>query len=55
MVIYHTLWELYRPGALSMQLFETDGNDVVPTHGYLFPLPSLDSEGVRLLVHSNRA
>ncbi|KAL2838171.1 cytochrome P450 [Aspergillus pseudoustus] len=55
MVMYHTLQELYRPGAPSMQLFETDGNDVVPTHGYLFPLPSLDSEGVRLLVHGDGA
>ncbi|KAL3447667.1 cytochrome P450 [Aspergillus insuetus] len=55
MVMYHTLRELYQPGAPNMQLFETDANDVVPTHGYLFPLPSLDSEGVRLLIHSHRA
>jgi hypothetical protein len=53
MQLYHTLMELYRPGAPDIQLFETDESDVVPAHGYLFPLPSLNSEGVRVLVHSN--
>ncbi|KAL4804208.1 cytochrome P450 [Aspergillus unguis] len=53
MYIHYVLIELFRPGAPTLQPFETDESDVVLKHGYLFSLPSLDSKGVKVLVKSN--
>ncbi|KAI2430686.1 hypothetical protein LOZ30_004076 [Ophidiomyces ophidiicola] len=52
MQLYHTLAELYRPGAPRLRLFQTDASDVVPKHGLLFPFPKLASVGVRVAVES---
>ncbi|KAI2097396.1 hypothetical protein LOZ33_003366 [Ophidiomyces ophidiicola] len=52
MQLYHTLAELYRPGAPRLRLFQTDASDVVPKHGLLFPFPRLASVGVRVAVES---
>ena len=51
MQMYHTLAQLFRPGAPKIALYETDETDVVAVHGLLFPMPRLDSKGVRALIH----
>ncbi|KAI9699827.1 MAG: hypothetical protein M1836_002862 [Candelina mexicana] len=50
MTMYHTIAHLFRPGAPRITLYETDGTDVVAVHGLLFPLPRLNSKGVRALI-----
>jgi hypothetical protein len=50
MQMYHTLAQLFRPGAPEIVLFETDESDVIPVHGMLFPLPKLSSKGVRATI-----
>ncbi|KAL2818628.1 cytochrome P450 [Aspergillus granulosus] len=47
MEMYHTLAQLFCPGAPRIELYHTDESDVVPTIGLLFPWPRLDSVGVR--------
>ena len=49
--MFHTLAHLFRPGAPRIELFETDRSDVVAIHGLLFPLPKLDSKGVRAKIY----
>jgi hypothetical protein len=51
MLNYHILAQIFRPGALDMQLYETDELDVVPAHGYLFVMPKISSKGVRVTIH----
>ncbi|KAL4964160.1 cytochrome P450 [Aspergillus stella-maris] len=52
MTMCYLLNELYKPGAPELDLYETDETDVALVHGYMFPLPKLDSRGVRVLVRS---
>ncbi|KAL4874994.1 cytochrome P450 [Aspergillus karnatakaensis] len=52
MIILRLLLEFYAPGAPELELFATDGSDVVPVHGYIISLPSYQSKGVRALLHS---
>ena len=51
MQMYHTLAQLFRPGAPKLVLYETDASDVIAVHGLLFPIPRLDSKGIRTLVY----
>lgn len=53
MYVWHTLIQLYKPGAPELRLFETDESDVALKHGFLFAMPRLDSKGVRVLVKSS--
>lgn len=48
--ICHTLGYLFRPGAPEFELYKTDETDVKAIHGLLFPLPQLNSKGVRIKV-----
>ncbi|CAO2651135.1 Nn.00g094320.m01.CDS01 [Neocucurbitaria sp. VM-36] len=41
---------LFRPGAPTMELFETDESDVTPAHDFMLPLPRLDSKGIRIVI-----
>ena len=41
---------LFRPGAPTMELFETDESDVTPAHDFMLPLPRLDSKGIRVVI-----
>ncbi|KAL4935415.1 hypothetical protein BDV06DRAFT_228854 [Aspergillus oleicola] len=41
---------LHRPGAPSLELFETDESDVKQVHDFLIPLPRIDTKGVRVVV-----
>lgn len=52
MQMYFALSRLYQPGGPDIELFESDETDVELAHGYVFPQPRLDSEGVRILVRS---
>lgn len=46
------MFELYRPGALRLELYDTDEEIMKMGRGYLFSLPEMESEGVKVLVHS---
>ena len=50
MELYKTLSTVFRPGAPSLELFETDESDIVQAHDYIIPLPRLDSKGLRVKV-----
>jgi hypothetical protein len=50
MQMFHTLAHLLRPGAPEIVLYETDTTDVIAVHGLLFPMPRLDSKGVRVII-----
>lgn len=50
MQLFHTLARMFRPGSPTYRLHETTVRDVVAVHGLLFPLPPLDSNGVRVKV-----
>ncbi|KAI2882614.1 hypothetical protein CBS147343_8558 [Aspergillus niger] len=52
MGLCHIMFELYRPGALRLELYDTDEEIMKMGRGYLFSLPEMESEGVRVLVHS---
>jgi len=51
MQIYHTLTQIFRPGAPEIVLYEADETDVVAVHEMLFPMPKLSSEGVRATIY----
>ena len=51
MQMYHTLAQLFRPGAPELVLYNTNASDVVAVHGLMFPMPRLDSKGIRALVY----
>jgi hypothetical protein len=46
------VFELYRPGALKLELFHTDEDTIKMGRGYLFVLPEKECEGVKALVKS---
>lgn len=48
----HIIFELYKPGAPRLELFDTGEDAMTLGRGYLFSLPERESEGVRVLVHS---
>jgi len=48
MTMFLALAHFFGPGSAKMKLFETDEEDIKPLHGYLFPLPRLGSNGVRV-------
>ncbi|RCI13083.1 hypothetical protein L249_0196 [Ophiocordyceps polyrhachis-furcata BCC 54312] len=50
MQLYHTLARIFRPGAPELTLHDTTLRDIVAVHGLLFPLPPLDSNGVRATI-----
>jgi hypothetical protein len=50
LTLYHTLARLFRPQAPQYVLHETGLDDIVAIHGLLFPMPRLDSKGVRMLI-----
>ena len=41
---------LFRPGGPRIELFETDESDVIQAHGFLVPLPKLETKGVRIII-----
>ncbi|PVI01276.1 cytochrome P450 [Periconia macrospinosa] len=50
MQLFHTLARMFRPGSPIYHLHDTTLRDVVAIHGLLFPLPPLDTNGVRVRV-----
>jgi hypothetical protein len=52
MQMYHALSQLYSPGSPVLELHQSDTSDVELAHGYVFPQPRLDSQGVRVLVRN---
>ncbi|GKZ74143.1 hypothetical protein AnigIFM60653_002011 [Aspergillus niger] len=52
MGLCHIIFELYKPDAPRLELFETDEDTMKMGRGYIVSLPGKDSEGVRVLVHS---
>lgn len=42
---------IFRPKGPKLELFDTDESDVKMIHDFLLPLPKLDSQGIRVLVH----
>lgn len=50
MQMFHTLARLFGPGAPDLTLYETTPKDIIAVHGLLFPLPPLDSKGVRVTI-----
>jgi hypothetical protein len=50
--MYFAISQLYQPGGPDIELFESDETDVRLEHGYVFPQPRLDSDGVKVLIHS---
>ncbi|OJJ70134.1 hypothetical protein ASPBRDRAFT_45449 [Aspergillus brasiliensis CBS 101740] len=52
MALCHIVFELYRPGALKLELYDTDESTVTMVRGYVFALPEKVTGGVKALVQS---
>jgi hypothetical protein len=52
MQMYFAISQVYQPGGPDIELFESNESDIRLAHGYVFPQPRLDSEGVKVVVHS---
>ncbi|KAL4907083.1 hypothetical protein BDW74DRAFT_176683 [Aspergillus multicolor] len=53
MQMYFAISQLYQPSAPEIRLFESDESDVRLEHGYIFPLPRLESRGVRIIIRGS--
>jgi hypothetical protein len=47
---YHTIAHVFRPGSPRMSLYETDRSDVVTVRGFMFSLPKVGAQGLRVVV-----
>ncbi|KAH8896133.1 putative cytochrome P450 [Thozetella sp. PMI_491] len=48
--IYLAVAVIFRPGAPTLSLFETDETDVIPIHDYFLAMPKLETKGMRVKV-----
>lgn len=52
--MFLALANFFSPESADMKLFETNEEDVRPIHGYLFPMPKLESKGVRVKLYEKK-
>lgn len=50
MQVFHTVTHIFRSDMPRLTLYDTTPRDAVAIHGLLFPIPPIDSKGVRVTI-----